>query len=233
MAEQKYRSIEDSRHRSYEYFHVRKKVTLYFETDSKTVKIDGYVEQNDPGIFSKNEETQISVVCPYPWFKSLAPTTTVFTGIEPLFEFPFSNESRTQKLIIFGEIKTNIVESFIYGGDVEVGFVCDITCLGEVRRIRIMNLDQRQIFEIDTDVVASIMGRKIKYGDEIQVSTVIGDKYALIISEGEEFDIINAVKRNSDWPLIYPGENTFGYTAGYGIENMTFKLTYDVLYEGV
>lgn len=229
-----YRSIEDSRHISYDFFHLRKRVILYFETDEKTVKIVGYVENNDPGIFSQQEATQISIICPDPWFYELSPATTVFSGIEPLFEFPFSNESLTQKLLIMGEIKDNIVEEFFYRGDVEVGFEAEIYFLGPAKRIRIMNLDKRHILEIDTDVVAQIADKKaLEYGDTIYVSTVPGNKYAVLRREGEDFDILNAVKKSSDWPLIYPGTNTFGYTAADGIENLYFKLTYEVAYEGL
>lgn len=229
-----YRSIEDSRHVSYDFFHLRKRVCLYFETDEKTVKIYGYVEENDPGIFSNQEATQISIICPDPWFYELSPTTTVMSGIEPLFEFPFSNESLTQKLIIFGEIKDNIVETFFYRGDVEVGFEAEIYFLGPAKRIRIYNLDRREVWEVDTDKVAQIVGKpKLDYGDYIYMSTVPGNKYCRFESEAEEWDILNAVKKSSDWPLIYPGYNTFGYTAAEGIENLYFKLTYEVAYEGL
>ena len=229
-----YRSIEDSRHISYDFFHLRKRVILYFETDEKTVKIIGYVENNEINIFSDQEAAQVSIICPDPWFYELSPTTTVFSGIEPMFEFPFSNESLTSKLIIMGEIKDNIVEEFFYRGDVEVGFEAEINFLGPASRIRIMNLDKRHILEIDTSKVLQIIGAStLEYGDTIFVSTVPGNKYALLRREGEDFDILNAVKKSSDWPLIYPGTNTFGYTASNGIENLLFKLTYEVAYEGL
>ena len=47
------------------------------------------------------ETTQISIVCPDPYFYSAGPdgtNTTIFYGVEPLFEFAFSNESLTESL---------------------------------------------------------------------------------------------------------------------------------------
>lgn len=229
-----YRDIEASRHESYKFFPIRHKVKLYFETDSKTVYLTGYVEENDPGIFSDNEETQISVICPDPWFYELSDETVVFSGIESMFEFPFDNNSLTQKLIIFGEIKDSIVEKFTYRGDIEVGFVAEIEVLGAgVQRIRIMNLDRREVLEIDTDKVASIAGGPLKLGDQIIASTIPGDKYAHLIREGEELDILNAVKKDSDWPKIYEGENTFGYTSATNVDQLLFKIYFPVAYGGL
>lgn len=230
-----YRGIEESRHESYKYFPVRKSVKLYFETDSKTVYLKGYTEENDPGIFSKAEETTITVVCPDPWFYETSDTTIIFSGVEPMFEFPFDNNSLDQKLIIFGEIKDNIVETFNYRGDIEVGFVAEIEVLGShlQRRIRIINLDKREVLSIDLTIVEKIIGAKLKLGDLMIVSTIPGDKYAHIITGGEEIDILNAISKDSDWPKIYEGENTFGYAADVGIEDLWFKITFPVAYGGL
>lgn len=86
-------SIEDARHLSYKYFPPKKEVTLTFETDSKTCYITGYVEANEPVIFSSEEHTQISVVCPDPFFYAMEPTTHEFSRFNALFEFPFCDDS--------------------------------------------------------------------------------------------------------------------------------------------
>lgn len=233
-----YRSIEDSRHESYKYFPLMEEVKLYFETDAKTVYLKGYVQQNDPGIFSKDEETSITIECADPWFYELNDETTVISGVEPLFEFPFENNSLTQKLIVFGEILDAIVREFYYRGDVPVGFIAEMQVHDAesnipVERIRVMNLDTREVLEIDTNKVSKIAGGKIQYADQIFISTVPGDKYAYLLRGGEEIDILNAITRESEWPMIYSGRNTFGYTAERGIERLWFKMTYKVAYSGL
>lgn len=230
-----YRDIEDSRHESYQYFPVRKPVKLYFETDSKTVYLNGYTEENNPDIFSKNEETSITVICPDPWFYETSDETVVFAGIDPMFEFPFDNNSLDQKLIIFGEIKDNIVEKFYYRGDIEVGFVAEIEVLGShvQNRIRIINVDRREVLTINLAKVSSIAGGALRKGDLMLISTVPGNKYAWLIRGGEETDILNAVEKASDWPKIYEGENTFGYASDAGIEDLWFKITFKVAYGGL
>ena len=89
-------TIEDMRQLSYKYFPIKKKLTLLVETDNRLAEIDGYVETNEPDIFSKEEGSDISIVCPNPFFYSAGEdgkNTTIFFGVEPMFEFPFSNES--------------------------------------------------------------------------------------------------------------------------------------------
>ena len=63
-------SIEDLRQKSYKYFPLKKSVELTIETDNRYVKTTGYVESNEPNIFSSQEGTQISIICPDPYFYS-------------------------------------------------------------------------------------------------------------------------------------------------------------------
>lgn len=89
--ESNFRSIEDVRQLTYKYFPSKKPLTLLVETDNLNAEIEGYVETNEPDIFSSEESTQISILCPYPYFHSTIDHHTVFYSIEPLFEFPFEN----------------------------------------------------------------------------------------------------------------------------------------------
>lgn len=89
-------TIEDTRQKSYKYFPVKKRVRLLIETTNRTAEIFGYVESNEPIIFSRQETTQISIVCPNPYFYSAGPKgkqITGFSGFEKVFSFPFSNEA--------------------------------------------------------------------------------------------------------------------------------------------
>lgn len=82
-------TIEQARLTTYKYFPIKKEVTLIFHTDSRDVSIKGIVESNEPNIFSKDEETKISIVCPDPYFYDLGSTKQSFSTLSPLFEFPF------------------------------------------------------------------------------------------------------------------------------------------------
>lgn len=106
-------TIEATRLMSYKIFPVKRKVKLEFETDTRTSSIEGYVESNEPDIFSENEGCQVSIICPDPYFVSSGDGGTeelVFSTAEPNFEFPFSNELDFE--VVYGE--PTIEENLFY-----------------------------------------------------------------------------------------------------------------------
>lgn len=229
-------TVEDSRQKTYKYFPIKTNVTLLFETDNRLCQITGYVESNKPNIFSEEEDTQISIICPNPYFISMengGMNTVVFFGSEPTFEFPFSNESLTEPLIIFGNIKLRQEEVVLYDGDSQVGFTIKMHALGEVRQITIYNTKTRESMKIDTDILNEITGSGIIAGDEITISTIKGDKHITLLRDGEETNILNTLGKDVDWFQLSKGDNRFAYICEYGAENLEFSINYQTLYEGV
>ena len=89
-------SIETARQLTYKYFPKKKPLKFYILTDNRELEITGYTESNEPDIFTQDETTQISIICPDPLFYSAGEGgthTTVFNGVDFLFEFAFDNES--------------------------------------------------------------------------------------------------------------------------------------------
>lgn len=226
-------TIEDARQLSYRYFPLKKPVKLTIETDNRIAEIEGYVESNDPDIFSKQEKTDISIVCPDPFFYSNRNATTVFSGIEPLFEFQFSNESLETPLLEMSAIRNRQENVVTYEGDADVGVVITIHAVGEASGITIYNLNTRGTMVIDTDKLELIIGSGIKFGDDIIISTVKGNKYAMFQREGVQTNILNCLDRNSEWFQLTKGDNLFAYTAETGNENLQFKIENRIAYEGV
>lgn len=227
-------TIEDARQRSYKYFPIKKKVKLVIETDNRLSEIEGYVESNEPNIFSKDETTDISIICPYPFFSSAAgDQTTVFSGIEPMFEFPFSNESLEDNLLIMGEIQNKTENVVVYEGDVETGITITIHALGDASNITIYNVSTREIMSIDTDKLEAMTGSAIVAGDDIVICTVKGQKSVTLIREGVFTNILNCLGKNANWFQLSKGDNIFAYTAESGASNIQFKIENKILYEGV
>lgn len=229
-------TVEDSRQKTYKYFPIKTNVTLLFETDNRLCQITGYVESNKPNIFSEEEDTQISIICPNPYFISMdngGMNTVWFFGDEPVFKFPFSNESLTDPLIVFGNIKLRQEEIVPYDGDSEVGFTIKMHALGEVRQITIYNTKTRESMKIDTDILNEITGSGITAGDEITISTIKGDKHITLLRNGEEINILNVLGKDVDWFQLAKGDNRFAYICEYGAENLEFNINYQTLYEGV
>lgn len=226
-------SIEDVRQKSYKYFPLKKKLDLFIETDNRIAKTTGYVESNEPNIFSSREGTQISIICPDPHFYSASNNTTVFYGIEPVFEFPFSNESLTDPLITFGNIPLKTEKVITYKGDTEIGVTIHIHAIGEVENITIYNTGTREIMIIDTVKLEALTGSGIVAGDDIIIKTQKGDKSITLIREGQYINILNCLGRETDWFTLVKGDNIFAFTAESGTTNLQLWIENKVIYEGV
>lgn len=229
-------NIEEIRHKSYKYFPLKRKVTLRITTDTRIAEIDGYVESNEPSIFSSEEGTDISIVCPYPFFYSAegdGTQTTIFSGVEPMFEFPFCNDSLTDNLLLMGEIQHKTENVIFYEGDVETGVKMTIHSIGPATHVTIYNVTTREVMRINTDRLKSLTGSEIVASDDIIIDTTRGQKSAMLIRNGITTNILNCLDRDSDWFELSKGDNIFAYTAETGNEFLQFKVENKLVYEGV
>lgn len=235
-------SIEDVRHKSYKYFPLKKPITLIFETDTRTVEIEGVVESNEPDIFSSEESTNISIICPDPYFYSSgdnARSKTDFSGINPMFEIPsdtgYSNESLTDALT---EISTVFVQSergIMNYGEVDIGVVISIKPLAIVKGVlTISNITLGQNMSFDLNKIKTITENDFHIGDELVINTLRGKKSVTLVREGKNYNALSCIDTRTDWIYLTSGENTFTYYLdGDGIEDLQFSVTNSILYEGV
>lgn len=229
-------SIEDARQMSYKYFPLKQKVNLVIETANRTVETDGYVESNEPNIFSEASDADISIICPFPFFYSKEEggvQTTLFSGVDSVFEFPFSNESTSEDLLEMGRIR-NLAENVVtYKGDVETGITIYIHALGDAGSITIYNLHTRESMKINADKITEYVGEGIIASDDIVICTEQGSKSASLIRGGTTYNILNCIERDMDWFRLSKGDNVFSYTSDYGSTNLQFQIENRIVYEGV
>ena len=165
-------TIEETRHLSYKYFPLKKPVTLLVETDDRLAEIEGYVETNDPTIFSSAEGSDISIICPDPYFYSAGKNgtnVTVMSNIEPAFEFPFSNESLVEPLLEMSIVNNTKEQVVVYEGDADVGVTITIHAMGTASNVTIYNVNTRESMNIDTDQLAEYTGNGIIEKDDIVI----------------------------------------------------------------
>lgn len=235
-------SIEDVRHKSYKYFPLKKPITLIFETDTRTVEIEGVVESNEPDIFSSEESTNISIICPDPYFYASggnARSKTEFSGINAMFEIPsnagYSNESLTEALT---EISTLYIQSergIMNYGEVDIGVVISIKPLAVVKGIlTISNVTLGQNMSFNLNKIKTITEQDFHLGDELIINTLRGKKSVTLVREGKNYNALSCIDTRTDWIYLTSGENTFTYYLdGEGIEDLQFSVTNSILYEGV
>lgn len=202
-------SIEATRQEVYKYFPVKKKVWLIFETDKRSAMIDGIVESDEPDIFSDWETTQISVICPSPFFEALEQQETILpkNAVDPT--------------------------TINYEGEVETGINILIDLSGPVTQIVLEDQTTSERLTIDTDSIATKYGA-FSSGDKIEISTVKGSKKALFKRGDNSYNIINYLDRNPSWFELRKGDNKLIYYANTPDQN-NIKVTIinKVLYEGL
>lgn len=225
-------TIETSRHSTYKFFPIKRKVTIRVETDERVVEATGYVESNVPVIFSKEEYTQISIVCPDPYFYAISTGKKVFAGVVPLFQFPFSNPVG-QRTLLMGEIVIDTRAILYYDGDVETGVTITISAKDVAKGIVIYNTKTSESMAINDDKIAAITGQGFHTGDEIHISTVNGDKYCRLYRDGKFTNIISALNKDADWFQLTNGDNIFAFTADVGDHDIVMEFEYRVAYGGV
>ena len=230
------KTIEEARLMSYKFFPIGHKVKFVIKTDNRLAETEGYVESNEPNIFSSDEDVQISILCESPWFTSAERSDrqhTDFAAVESMFEFPFSNESLDEKLIIFGKITNKKENSVYYEGDSETGCIIHLHAIGTVRNIDIYNIQTAEHMGIDTSKIEALTGSGIIYGDDITITTIKGRKSIMLLREGVTYNILNALDKNVDWFQLARGDNLFAFTCEYGEENLQFMIESQIIFEGV
>lgn len=226
-------TIEDSRYLTYRVFPLKKMLNLIVITDTRALQIDGYVESNSPDIFNKQEGTSISIICPSPFFYSLSESNIYIAGIEPMFEFPFCNDSLKENLLIFSEIRDRYENVVYYEADVETGVVMNIHFLGPSTGISIYNMVTGDLMTIDTDKLAKIVGSAIQAYDDLIISTVTGQKGLTFWRNGKSYNVLNCLDRESDWLKLDVGMNVLVFSAKTGNKNIQIDIRYYPLFEGV
>lgn len=227
-------TIEDSRQLTYKYFPLKKLVKIEVETDNRSLETSGYVESNSPDIFSREETTQISIICLDPFFYDPNPSVTQFATVTPTFEFPFSNESTSEDLIEFGTINLDTRSTIDYVGDVDTGVLITIHALGSVfGSLTIYNVETQEKMVIDLAKIKTLIGKDYGSGDDIIISTVSGDKYVQVLHDGKYTNAIAAIEKLADWFQVSVGRNIFNFTVTKGIENLVMSFSYRNAYGGI
>jgi len=186
------------------YFVPQMTTRLVFETmEFSPVGINGIVESNDPNMFSKDPEHQISIICPYPYFKALDPTVI--------------------------EASTALDQVAIdYQGNVETGINVIVNQGADGLSPGIVNIGVNGQDYGDSVEVAGLPAGEypVTLNKHLELNTASGEKYVRRVDQfGNITNLLNYTNIiGSRWPLIGPGSDTFFVWSDSGVQDWT--LTY-------
>lgn len=184
------------------YFMPQQTIRLVFEgTEFSPVEIFGYIESNEPNMFSKDPEQQISIICPKLYFRSVAPV--VITGQSTDLPIEIEYEGNVEAGIHLAATKASGADPTYIGVRINDSFIfAELTGFGSP-------VDDNRDFEL---------------------STIPGEKYirSIIIPDGTIINLLNFAQVGVRWPLVSPGALSFDVESSAGIQDWT--LTYYPLF---
>lgn len=213
--------VAQNRQRLYKYFKTKGKVTLYFETENRNVKTEGYVESVDGSLFERTQTIDIGIVCMNPYFEEVLQRTISMSQVLDLFEFPFFVE---EEGIEFSRIDKTLSQNVYNEGDTETGLIIELSATGEVVNPIIYNVETRGYFGLNI---------QMQLGDVVRINTNNFHKKVVLIRYGEERNAINSIIKGNEWFKLMPGDNIFTYQCDEGEENLNVTFSYANKYEGV
>ena len=218
-------NVEQNRLNLYKYFRTKEKCTFYYSNRNLDVFIQGYVESIECGLFSKSEQAQISIICPYPYFKSIYESQADSSNIQGQFIFPFSINLNSPVVIsmIVGESGSIYVFN---RSESETGAIIEIDVINPVSSIQIQDISNGNNFEIDYSFLAE---------DKIIINTNKGQKSVTLIRNGTISNIFSSIKRGSTFFQLSAGNNTFEYlTDGTSAtDDVIIRFKYYYTFRGV
>jgi phage-related protein len=185
---------EDLRKLIYSYFMTKKPVRLVFYSDEDSpVEIFGIVESVDNSIFSKDQEFNVSVICPDPYFTSLDP-----------------------KVVTGQSIRSGGAPRVVtYNGSVETGIRVKVSFSSGTppTTIGIQVGDPKISYFNVTATVGSAL--------YVDMSSVAMQKYIQNVSIGSGVitNLLSKMQEGSKWPLFEQGDNKFSVITDQGVQD--------------
>lgn len=217
--------IETARRYSYQLFPIKQKVNLEIVTDTRKFYTQGYVEKNEPLIFSDMCTTQISIICTDP---KLYDFTDEIGTHDITVETVDILNSQSHGFEYSGEVGTGCILTFTIGADITApasegaaafAFAFSNVIDGSIASVRVYS---------PTD--------GFKTGDILTISSVTGNKYCILTTTEEgttvSYNALNLLSQNPDWVVVKPGGTNMELTDPNQIISSAI-LTTNICYEGV
>ncbi|MCQ2059799.1 MAG: phage tail family protein [Bacteroidaceae bacterium] len=224
--------VERNRLQLYHYFKSKQYCKIYFHTECRNVFAEGYVENIECDLFTISEQMQISIVCPDPYFYSVAESVKTVSDVNPLFEFAFAfgaegvtNPTITDPAIEFSTYNKSQTIAIVNSGEEETGVIAEIRFTGDVSNPYIYDIRTEEVMRVNTD---------FEFGDVLTINTNQGNKSVTITRNGESpSNGIRYLDKVSEWLQLSTGDNCFGYGAESGADDMELTFRFRTKYEAV
>lgn len=194
-------TYESLRRLLYQYFMPKRPTRLvFYSNDLVPVEISGIVEAVTVNMFTKDPELQVSIICPDPYFTSLAPTIIV-----------------GQTVRSGGTV--NVIE---YNGTIETGMHVKLSAVTAPNPTGI-------VIQIGDPPITSFgIEAAVSSAKYLEMSSIPMKKFIQNVdtTSGVITNLLSKVyiQEGSAWPTFQPGENEFRIVTDQGVQE--WELTY-------
>ena len=196
---------ESSRQELYHYFRTKSLCRFYFKNTNRDVFIDGYVETIEDDMFQRQQEMQVSVICPDPWLQDVVEHTVEIQNAQAHFTFPFA--INLDDPVPVGTYEQGRVTHLQNYGDTDLGIQMFIGCDSTLFKPKIMNMATGEYINITFTP---------QVGDVLYINTDPLDTKALYIRAGVQYNLWPYIGDGATLFQLHPGDNPIGYQANGG-----------------
>lgn len=217
--------IEQNRLNLYSYFRTKEWCKFYYANGSLDVSIEGYVDTVECNLFTNAEMAQISIICPYPYFRSIYEVSQDFTNVLKKFVFPFSINIGSP--VVISEIDDSGIVKIFNSSEAENGFIAYVNFLDNASSLEIINTFTGDDFKVTYSFLEN---------DSLIINTNKGKKSINLIRSGAVINLFQALQTGSVFLQLLPGINTFNYKVSGSVENnddIRIILKYYNIFRGV
>ena len=197
---------------------------VYQEADTDPRKIEYVVESLTSTGEDPYREHEISLICPDPFFYDIEVHSESMASWHDAFEFPFEPTSTGFEFghRINERIKT-ITNDYAEDG---MGMTITITCSGSVTNPSVTRIESNESLEIGHS------GKPFNmiYGDVVTITTAAGNKHVTLTRDGVTTEINHYLTEDSVFIQLMRGQNSIGFAADSGENNVTVEVGYQFKY---
>lgn len=220
--------VEYNRLFLYQYLRTKEWCKVYYKNGSRDVYIEGYIETMESNYFTNNEQLQISIICPNPFFRDVQEIVNDISKAISNFEFPFSfgDGNNTDDPIEFGVVNSDKLTNVYNKSENETGVIIEINFGDSVKQLKIVGVTSGENFTLNYNFLEN---------DTVIINTNKGEKSVRLIRAGAYYNLFTYMQKGSSFFQLGIGDNYFSYLADNGIsdDSVEIQFKFNNVYRGV
>lgn len=206
-------------------FKEREYGTLVFqEGDHDPRKIDYIVESMTSTGLNGRRDHQISLICPDPFFYELTDVDEKMAAWVADFEFEFESPVTGFEFGHQTDERIKVIRNE-YAED-DIGMTIIMTCTGAVTNPSVTRVESNETIYVGSNSKTF----QLQAGDVLTITTATGDKHVQLKRNDVITEVNNYLTEDSVFIQLMRGDNTIGYDADSGINNLSVDIQYRLKY---